>query len=49
VFEEVMYKAMVAKQLVEEDNRRVWKALLPVDLEVHSKWFQKTKKIVNVK
>jgi hypothetical protein len=40
---------VVAEQLVQEDDRRVWKALLPVDLEVHGKWFQKVKKIINLK
>jgi hypothetical protein len=49
MFEEVRCMAVVAKQLVQEDDGRVRKALLPVDLEVHGKWFKKAKKIVNIK
>jgi hypothetical protein len=49
VFEEVRCTAVVAEQLVQEDNMRVWKALLPVDLEVHGKWFQKVKNIVKIR
>jgi hypothetical protein len=48
VFEEVRYTTVVAEQLVQEDDRRVRKALLLVDLEVHGKWFQKVKKIINI-
>jgi hypothetical protein len=49
VFEEVRCTAAVAEQLVQEDTRRVRKALLPVDMEVYGKWFQKAKKIINIK
>jgi hypothetical protein len=49
VFEEVRCTTVVAEQLVQEDDRRVWKALLLVDLEVYGKWFQKAKKIVQIK
>jgi hypothetical protein len=39
MFEEVMCTVVVAKELVQEDDRRVWKTLLLVDLEVYGKWF----------
>lgn len=41
MFEEVRCTVVVAEELVPEDDRRVCKALLLVDLEVYSKWFQK--------
>ena len=43
MFEEARCTAVVAKQLIQEHNRRVQKPLVPVDLEVHGKWFQKEK------
>jgi hypothetical protein len=44
LFEEARCTAVVAKQLIQEHDRRVRKALLPVDLEVHGKCFQKAKR-----
>ena len=49
VFEEVRCTTVVVEQLVLQDDRRVWKELLLVDLEVLGKWFQKAKKIINLK
>jgi hypothetical protein len=40
VFGEARSKAVVAEEFVQEDGRRVSKALLSVDLEVQGKGFQ---------
>ena len=48
VFEEARSIAMVVAELDQEDGRRVWKALLPVDLEVQGKRFQNSKRRVNI-
>jgi hypothetical protein len=42
-------RAVVAEQLALEDDGRNWKAMLPVDLEVHGKWFTRAKQGVNIK
>jgi hypothetical protein len=47
-FEEVRCRAMVAEHLVQEDNGRIYLALLLLGLEVHGKWFQKENKAVNI-
>jgi hypothetical protein len=47
-FEEVRCRAMVAEHLVQEDDGRIHLALMPLDLEVLGKWFQKEKKGFNI-
>jgi hypothetical protein len=44
VFLAEMYKAMVAEQLALLDDQKIWKAFLPVDLEIYSKWSKRMKK-----
>jgi hypothetical protein len=44
VFMAEMCRAVVAEQLVLLDDRRIWKAFLPVDLEIYSKWSKRAKK-----
>ena len=48
MFEEVRYKAMVAENLIQEDNGRIHLALMSLDLEVYGKWFQKGKKGISI-
>jgi hypothetical protein len=45
VFGEARSKVVAAEEFVQEDGRRVWKALLLVDLEVQGKGFQSAEKI----
>jgi hypothetical protein len=47
VFEEEMCKEVVAEQLALLDDGRIWKAILPVDLEYHGRLSKRVGKKVN--
>jgi hypothetical protein len=47
VFEEEMCKEVVAEQLALLDDGRIWKAILPVDLEYHGRLSKRVEKKVN--
>jgi hypothetical protein len=47
VFEEEMCKEVVVEQLALLDNGRIWKAILPIDLEYHGRLSKRVGKKVN--